>query len=54
MTDARILDPNPQDRKARHDLKANITYLDGHSKTVSAAFLKSKSSKHDTFWDPEQ
>ena len=54
MTDARILDPNLQDRKARHDLKANITYLDGHSISVSAAFLKSKSSKEDTFWDPEQ
>ena len=53
MTDARVLDPNPQDRKARHDLKANVTYLDGHTVSASAAFLKSKSSKDDTFWDPE-
>ena len=54
MTDTKVLAANLEDRIARHDLKANITYLDGHSVSVSAAFLKSKSTKTDTFWDPEQ
>ena len=44
----------PQFRIARHDLKANITYLDGHGKAVSYKILLTQNSDTDNFWDPGQ
>ena len=39
---------------ARHQLKANVTFLDGHAVAKTASFLLSKTDKNDTFWDVEQ
>jgi prepilin-type processing-associated H-X9-DG protein len=39
---------------ARHGLKANVTFLDGHGEAKSVNYLLSKNSKEDTFWDPAQ
>lgn len=39
---------------ARHQLKANVTFLDGHATAKTASYLLSKTDKNDTFWDVEQ
>lgn len=39
---------------ARHNLKANVTYLDGHGIAMRANILLSKNDSNNTFWDPEQ
>jgi prepilin-type processing-associated H-X9-DG protein len=54
MNDSKLIEPVANERIARHQLKANVTYLDGHGLSVSAAFLKAKSTNIDTFWDPTQ
>ncbi|MCM8534998.1 MAG: type II secretion system GspH family protein [Lentisphaeraceae bacterium] len=38
---------------ARHQLKANIIYLDGHGLAKTLSFLLSKNDETTTFWDPE-
>jgi prepilin-type N-terminal cleavage/methylation domain-containing protein/prepilin-type processing-associated H-X9-DG protein len=54
MNDTKLIDPPEKERIARHQLKANVMYLDGHGLSVSVPFLKSKSVNTDTFWDPTQ
>ena len=54
MNNDNLINDTDRYRIVRHLTKANITYLDGHAKAVSAAFLSSKSDKTDTFWDPDQ
>lgn len=49
-----VVDEPNAGNMARHQLKANVTYLDGHAVAKSSAFLLSKTSKNDTFWDVEQ
>ncbi|MCM8533827.1 MAG: type II secretion system GspH family protein [Lentisphaeraceae bacterium] len=53
MEKPKLLNESKEWRIARHLLKANITYLDGHSTSKTASFLLSKNDPNDTFWDPE-
>ncbi|MCM8533828.1 MAG: type II secretion system GspH family protein [Lentisphaeraceae bacterium] len=47
-------DVDPSYNIARHQLKANVIYLDGHGLAKTIAFLLSKNDETATFWDPEQ
>jgi prepilin-type N-terminal cleavage/methylation domain-containing protein/prepilin-type processing-associated H-X9-DG protein len=54
MIESKLTTPPVEDRIAKHQLKANVTYLDGSAKAKSTSFLLSKNDRLDTFWDPEQ
>ena len=54
MIESRIVTAPANQRIAKHQLKANLTYLDGSAKSKSASFLLSKTDRNDTFWDPTQ
>lgn len=54
MTQNNIFDEAGGGKIARHNTKANVTYLDGHGVSRTGAFLLSKNNGNDTFWDPEQ
>ncbi|MCM8529895.1 MAG: type II secretion system GspH family protein [Lentisphaeraceae bacterium] len=43
-----------EDRIAKHQLKANVTFVDAHAKSISVSSLLSKSNKLDVFWTPEK
>ncbi|MCM8534999.1 MAG: type II secretion system GspH family protein [Lentisphaeraceae bacterium] len=52
MVDSKVLNSSKEWRIARHILRVNLTYLDGHSTSKSASFLLSKNDQSDTFWNP--
>lgn len=54
MNNNKVIDEPNRGNIARHQLKANVTFLDGHAIAKSASFLLSKTYKDDTFWDVEQ
>ncbi|MCH2204651.1 MAG: hypothetical protein MK132_02115 [Lentisphaerales bacterium] len=54
MTNAKVIDEPNGGNNARHQLKANVTFLDGHATAKTASFLLSKTDREDTFWDVEQ
>jgi prepilin-type N-terminal cleavage/methylation domain-containing protein/prepilin-type processing-associated H-X9-DG protein len=54
MKESHLFEGPLNENIARHNLKANVTFLDGHSVAKSVSFLLSKNDKTETFWDPEQ
>jgi prepilin-type processing-associated H-X9-DG protein len=54
MKAAHLTDDSLENNIARHLLKANAIFLDGHGVAKSVSFLLSKNSSTDTFWDAEQ
>lgn len=54
MKNEYLLDDINENNIARHLLKANVIYIDGHGVAKTASFLLTKSNSTDTFWDPEQ
>ena len=54
MTQNNIFEEPNAGNIARHQLKANVIYLDGHGVARSGSYLLTKNSTNDTFWDPEQ
>ena len=40
------------ERIARHDNKANVSYLDGHARALNASYLITKTDNSDVFWSP--
>ena len=49
MKQYNIFDEHGAGKIARHNLKANVTYLDGHGVAKTGAFLLSKNNWDDTF-----
>ena len=54
MKDSHLFVGPLEENIARHNLKANVTFLDGHGVAKSVSYLLSKRPNQDTFWDPEQ
>ena len=54
MKNSHLIEADGNEKIARHLLKANITFLDGHGTSKKGTVLLSLNSKHDPFWDPEQ
>ncbi|MCM8530278.1 MAG: type II secretion system GspH family protein [Lentisphaeraceae bacterium] len=50
----KVQEGTDQVKIARHFNKANVSFLDGSSKAKSAAYLYTKTSWLDTFWDIEK
>lgn len=54
MTSGKLYDGPLEENIAKHNLKANVTFLDGHGTAKGVNFFLSKTSKNDTFWDLEE
>lgn len=54
MKNSHLIEAPNNENIARHNFKANVTFLDGHGVSKSANSLLSLNSPQHTFWDPEQ
>lgn len=54
MKNSHLFEAEGNEKIARHLLKTNITFLDGHGTPKKGTTLLNLDSRHDTFWDPEQ
>ena len=54
MKNSHLFEAPDNENIARHNFKANVTFLDGHGVAKSGNYLLSLNSPQETFWDPEQ